>query len=76
MIDIRAEVASEAAKQIEHDFGVKSVGIACDTSEHAQVREAVERTVSELGGLHCALNAAGLPAYIGKGTFMGDYDIE
>ena len=74
VVDLRQEVASRAASEIRRDHGVASIAIGCDTADHSQVAEAVPRTVSELGGLHFAVNAAGLPAYIGHGTFMGDYD--
>jgi len=74
--DIRGQVAFQAADELQNTFGVKCVGIECDTARHDQVEIAVRSTAEVLGGLHCAVNAAGLPAYIGQGKFMGDYPVE
>ena len=76
VIDIRGSVAEKAADEIQNRVGTRCVGIACDTSVHQQVVAAVRDTVKQLGRLDCAINAAGLPAYIGEGKWMGDYEVE
>ncbi|QIX25988.1 3-oxoacyl-ACP reductase FabG [Nocardioides sp. JQ2195] len=58
IIDLDESAASEAAGKLGD--GVKSVGIGADVSDAASVEAAVERVVSELGGIHILVNNAGI----------------
>ncbi|MGW4340948.1 SDR family NAD(P)-dependent oxidoreductase [Rhodococcus koreensis] len=49
----------DAAAQIE-GHGVKAVPVTCDVGDEAQVEDAMERTVGELGPLGCFVANAGL----------------
>ena len=76
MVDVREQVAQQAAKELSEFHRIKCVGIGCDVSQYEQVEAAVKTTVAELGGLHCCLNAAGLPAWVGDGIKLADYPIK
>lgn len=76
VIDVRDTVATDVARELSASHGIKCIGIGCDVSDYDQVEAAVKKTVKELGGLHVALNAAGLPAWIGDGIKLADYPIE
>ena len=56
--DIRQSIAEEVAAEIRAT-GARAIALQCDVSKEAQVAAAVERTVSELGGLHGLLANAG-----------------
>ncbi|WP_067429356.1 SDR family NAD(P)-dependent oxidoreductase [Nocardioides jensenii] len=58
IIDLDEAAASEAAGKLGD--GVKSVGIGADVSDAASVDAAVERVVTELGGIHILVNNAGI----------------
>lgn len=60
IIDLDEAAASEAAGKLELVDGARSVGIGCDVADAASVDAAVERVVSELGGIHILVNNAGV----------------
>ena len=60
IIDLDEAAASEAAGRLELVDGARSVGIGCDVADAASVDAAVERVVSELGGIHILVNNAGV----------------
>ncbi|GAB2755462.1 3-oxoacyl-ACP reductase FabG [Nocardioides salsibiostraticola] len=55
-----AKAAEAAAKLPVAGDGAKHVGIACDVSDSEAANAAVERVVSELGGIHVLINNAGI----------------
>lgn len=60
IIDLDEAAAAEAAGKLSLVEGAKSVGVGCDVSNPESVDAAVERVVSELGGLHVLVNNAGI----------------
>lgn len=58
-VDLDASSADETADQVRA-IGRRAVSIGCDVTDAGAVAEAVARTVAELGGLHVALNNAGI----------------
>ncbi len=58
--DLDEGAASEAAASLPLVDGAKAVGIGCDVADAAAAGSAVDRTVSELGGLHVLVNNAGV----------------
>ena len=60
IIDLDEAAAAEAAGKLSLVDGAKSVGVGCDVSNPESVDAAVERVVSELGGLHVLVNNAGI----------------
>jgi len=60
ILDLDETQAAEAAASIAASAGVRAVGIGCDVSNSASVDAAVERVVSELGGIHILVNNAGI----------------
>jgi NAD(P)-dependent dehydrogenase (short-subunit alcohol dehydrogenase family) len=56
--DIRESLAEETAAEIRVDGG-NAIAIDCNVSDERQVAAAVEKTVSELGGLHGLVANAG-----------------
>ena len=60
VIDLDESAAAEAAAKLPLGEGQKSVGIGCDVSDAAAVEAAVDRVVSELGGIHILVNNAGV----------------
>ncbi len=55
-----AKAAESAAKLPVVGEGAKHVGIACDVANSEAANAAVERVVSELGGIHVLINNAGV----------------
>ncbi|EOW2137971.1 SDR family oxidoreductase [Stenotrophomonas sp. GD03908] len=53
--------------------GAQAIGIALDVTDDAAVEAAVQRTVRELGGVHVAVNNAGIS---GPAASSGDYPID
>lgn len=61
IVDLDESSAAEAAAKLEGSVpGAKAVGIGADVADAASVDAAVERVVSELGGLHVLVNNAGV----------------
>ncbi|GAA1132831.1 3-oxoacyl-ACP reductase FabG [Nocardioides aquiterrae] len=60
ILDLDEASAAEAAAKLPLTDGAKSVGIGCDVSDAASAEAAVERVVSELGGIHVLVNNAGI----------------
>jgi 3-oxoacyl-[acyl-carrier protein] reductase len=60
IIDLDEAAASEAAAKLPLVAGAQAVGIGCDVAERASVEAAIERTVTELGGIHILVNNAGV----------------
>lgn len=60
LIDLDEGAAAEAAAGIETVGDARAIGIGCDVADAASAEAAVERTVSELGGLHILVNNAGV----------------
>ncbi len=60
LLDLDQGAAEAAAQQISSRGGAPALGISCDVTDAAGVQAAVQRTVSELGGLHIAVNNAGV----------------
>jgi 3-oxoacyl-[acyl-carrier protein] reductase len=60
ILDLDEAAASEAAGKVGLAEGAKAVGIGCDVSDTASAEAAVERVVSELGGIHVLVNNAGV----------------
>ena len=57
VLDLDESAASEAAAKLGP---AKAIGIGCDVSDAASAEAAVERVVSELGGIHILVNNAGI----------------
>lgn len=57
--DLQQADADAASREIAA-LGVRSIGIGGDVTDAKSVAEAVNRTTAELGGLHIALNNAGI----------------
>jgi 3-oxoacyl-[acyl-carrier protein] reductase len=60
ILDLDEASAAEAAAKLPLTDGASSVGIGCDVSDGASAEAAVERVVSELGGIHVLVNNAGI----------------
>jgi len=57
IIDLDETAAAEAAAKLG---ATKAIGVGCNVSDAASVDAAVERVVSELGGIHILVNNAGI----------------
>lgn len=60
IVDLDQSAASEAAAKLPVIDGAKAVGIAANVGDAASAEAAVERAVSELGGIHILMNNAGI----------------
>lgn len=54
-----------AAEEVGAETGARTMGVAADTGDDAQVRDAVRRVTEELGGIDIVVNAAARPASAG-----------
>jgi len=57
VIDLDETAAAEAAAKLPAE---KAIGIGCDVADEASAEAAIERVVSELGGIHILVNNAGI----------------
>ncbi|HEX8780589.1 MAG TPA: 3-oxoacyl-ACP reductase FabG [Nocardioides sp.] len=60
IVDLDESAAADAAGKLDLVDGAKAIGIGCDVSDTASAEAAVERVVSELGGIHVLVNNAGV----------------
>lgn len=60
VLDLDETAAAEAAARLPLVDGAKAVGIGADVSNTESAEAAVERVVSELGGIHVLVNNAGI----------------
>jgi 3-oxoacyl-[acyl-carrier protein] reductase len=60
ILDLDEASAAEAAAKLPLVDGAKAVGIGTDVSDTESANAAVERVVSELGGIHILVNNAGV----------------
>jgi 3-oxoacyl-[acyl-carrier protein] reductase len=60
IVDLDESAAAEAAAKLPLTDGAKAIGVGADVSDSASVDAAVERVVSELGGIHVLVNNAGI----------------
>jgi NAD(P)-dependent dehydrogenase (short-subunit alcohol dehydrogenase family) len=58
VVDINVEAANELAEFLKVNYGVKSLGIACDVSQADSILDMVESVKSELGDIDILLNNA------------------
>ncbi|PZG18221.1 SDR family NAD(P)-dependent oxidoreductase [Nonomuraea aridisoli] len=66
------EAGAERAVRELSAAGARALAVPVDVSDPASVRAAVEATVDALGGLHLAVNNAGVA---GAGGHVGDHDL-
>ena len=59
LIDVQEERGAAIAERIAADGG-RAIYIQCDVRREAQVRDSIERTVREFGGLQHIVNCAGI----------------
>ena len=69
VVDLNADAADEtvqlAAAQGHAD---RAVAVVCDVTDEAQIVAAIERAVTQFGGLDCMFNNAGVPGALGPLT--------
>jgi NAD(P)-dependent dehydrogenase (short-subunit alcohol dehydrogenase family) len=59
LADLDLARAQQAAQQVLQAGAPAALGLACDTSQEAQVIACVDRAIAEQGGLHVVVNNAG-----------------
>ena len=70
--DINEEGARKVAEQVAAQHGVRAIGLGCDVTNEAEVEAAVQRIVSQLGGLDILIANAGI---VISGAIT-DFDVE
>ncbi len=60
VVDLDESAASDAAGRLPVSDGARAIGIGADVSDAESVQAAVDRVVSELGGIHVLVNNAGV----------------
>jgi 3-oxoacyl-[acyl-carrier protein] reductase len=60
VLDLDEAAAAEAAGRLPLVDGAQAIGVGCDVSSTESAEAAVERVVSELGGIHVLVNNAGI----------------
>lgn len=73
IVDLRKEAAQKAADELNREYAVPTLALGCNVAVQSEVQAAVDQCMSELGGLHMALNAAGMPS---KGVDFADYPVD
>lgn len=70
--DFNEEGAHTVAAALEAS-GARAVAVNIDVTDHVSVRDAVATTVNRLGGLHLAVNNAGIG---GTNALVGEYPVD
>jgi len=70
--DLKKEAVDATVAALRNQ-GAEAIGIALDVTDEAAVEPAVQRTAKELGGVHVAVNNAGIG---GPAASSGDYPID
>jgi len=60
LVDINKEAVEQAAQTLAADTGAKVIGLSCDVSIVAQLKETVDTCAKSLGGLDVVVNNAGI----------------
>ncbi len=60
VLDLDEASAAEAAARLPLVEGARAIGVVCNVAETESAEAAVERVVSELGGIHVLVNNAGI----------------
>ncbi len=58
VIDLNEEAAATLAAELANEYGVKTLGLACDVSDPAAVRDMVATVADKLGDIHVLHNNA------------------
>lgn len=67
-----AETLAASARAVAAETGRRVLGVPADTGDDDQVRDLVERTVAELGGVDILVNAAATPWSAGAPADLAD----
>jgi len=59
LVDVQADKGRVIAREISKNGG-RAIFIECDVSRESQVRDSMEQTAKEFGGLHIIVNCAGI----------------
>jgi len=70
--DLKQDAVDATVAQLQAHGG-QAIGVALDVTDDAAVEAAVQRTVKELGGVHIAVNNAGIS---GPAASSGDYPVD
>jgi 3-oxoacyl-[acyl-carrier protein] reductase len=60
VVDLDESAASAAAAKLPLVDGARAIGVGADVSDAAAVEAAIDRVVTELGGIHVLVNNAGI----------------
>jgi len=60
VLDLDESAAAEAAARLPLVDGARAIGVGCNVADAESAEAAVERVVSELGGIHVLVNNAGI----------------
>ncbi|GLB58577.1 3-hydroxybutyrate dehydrogenase [Cytobacillus sp. NCCP-133] len=71
LTDIQADAVKKAAEQLQKE-GFKAIGLKCDVTSEAEIKEAIQETVSQFGTLDVLINNAGLQHV----SFIEDFPTE
>ncbi len=58
VVDLDLERCTEFAAELEHEYGARTIGFACDVSDPASVTSMVDQVVSSFGAIHILHNNA------------------
>ena len=58
VVDLDQDRCNQFAAELQHDYGVSSIGIACDVGDPSSVAGMVEQVVSRFGAIHVLHNNA------------------